>query len=103
MIPRRLATWVGLIGFIVCGIMCIDALVSYLSGHTVTGWTSTFIALSFIGGTQLLCLGVLGEYVAQIYRTVQGRPTYQVAYDSLEVGDIYPAQEPRMNNIISGT
>ena len=45
-------------------------------GGTVPGWASTAIPIYFIGGLQLLCLGVIGEYVGQIYTTVKKRPRW---------------------------
>jgi len=45
-------------------------------GDTVPGWASTILPIYFIGGVQLLCLGVVGEYVGQIYKTVKHRPRW---------------------------
>jgi hypothetical protein len=45
-------------------------------GDTVPGWASTTLPIYFIGGVQLLCLGVVGEYVGQIYSTVKRRPRW---------------------------
>lgn len=42
----------------------------------VSGWTITIVAIFFIGGTQLIMLGLLGEYIARIYNEVRERPTY---------------------------
>ena len=41
------------------------------------------MAVAAVGAVQLLCLGILGEYVGRMYTQMQGRPTYFVAYDSL--------------------
>jgi len=50
-----------------------------LSGELeVPGWTSTIFAVTFLGGVQLLTLGVMGEYVARIHDEVRGRPLYLV-------------------------
>lgn len=45
-------------------------------GDTIPGWASTALPIYFIGGVQLLCLGVVGEYVGQIYKTVKNRPRW---------------------------
>lgn len=81
--PLRLATWFGLGGFLLAVALLVYALVSKLLGHTVAGWTSTVVIVAAVGAVQLLCLGILGEYVGRIYSTLQRRPTYYVAYDSL--------------------
>ena len=58
--PLRLATWLGLLGGLVCGLFVVGALVVKLSGNSVPGWTSTVLAVGIIGAIQLLCLGLLG-------------------------------------------
>lgn len=80
--PLRLATWFGLGGAVLTALLFAYALIAYLSGQTVPGWTSTFVAVAGVGAVQLLCLGVLGEYVGRLYTQMQGRPSYFVAYDS---------------------
>ena len=83
--PLRLATWFGLGGGIAAFGLLVYALIAQLSGRTVAGWTSTFVAVAAVGAVQLLCVGLLGEYVGRMYTQMQGRPSYFVAYDSLEV------------------
>jgi polyisoprenyl-phosphate glycosyltransferase len=80
--PLRLATWFGLGGALVTAVLLGFAVVAWLTGHTVPGWTSTFVAVASVGAIQLLCLGLLGEYVGRLYTQLQGRPTYHIAYDS---------------------
>lgn len=46
--------------------------------YLVRGWTSLILAIFFMGGIQLMMLGMMGEYIARIYREVQGRPLYIV-------------------------
>jgi dolichol-phosphate mannosyltransferase len=82
--PLRLATWFGLLGGLVALGLLAYALVSFATGHTTPGWTSTFVAVAAVGAVQLLCLGLLGEYVGRMYTQLQGRPSYFVAYDSHE-------------------
>jgi glycosyltransferase involved in cell wall biosynthesis len=84
--PLRLATWFGLGGALVTAVLLAFALAAFLSGRTVPGWTSTFVAVAAVGAVQLLCLGLLGEYVGRLYTLMQGRPSYFVARDSFEEG-----------------
>ena len=80
--PLRVATWLGLAGVALCLLMGGGVLAAYAWGTVVPGWTSMFVALVFLGALQLLGLGLLGEYVARIYTSVQGRPAYVVTFDS---------------------
>lgn len=82
--PLRFATWLGLAGVAICGLLVVVAVVAYFFGATVSGWPSLYVAVLFLGAVQLLCLGLLGEYVARIYTAVQGRPAYFVATDSAD-------------------
>lgn len=90
--PLRLATWFGLVGFLVAVALLAYALVARALGHTVAGWTSTVVIVAAFGALQLLCLGIMGEYVGRIYAALQRRPTYYVAYDSFRDG-VAPAAE----------
>jgi glycosyltransferase involved in cell wall biosynthesis len=93
--PLRIATWLGIGGVTVCSLLGIIAVVAYISGATVSGWTSLYIAVLFLGAVQLLCLGLLGEYIGRIFVTVQGRPMYFIGYDSLTAGQaLTPEQTP---------
>jgi dolichol-phosphate mannosyltransferase len=80
--PLRLATAFGLIGGVAALLLLLFALASFVTGHTAPGWTSTFAVVAAVGAVQLLCLGLLGEYVGRMYTQMQGRPSYFVAYDS---------------------
>ncbi|MFF3907695.1 glycosyltransferase family 2 protein [Streptomyces sp. NPDC001848] len=80
--PLRLATWLGILAFLVCLGMAPYTLAAYASGDTTPGWTSLITTVLFIGAVQLICLGLLGEYIGRIYTAVQQRPTYYVADDT---------------------
>ncbi|HCT81697.1 MAG TPA: glycosyltransferase [Micromonosporaceae bacterium] len=85
--PLRLATWLGLGSFVLCLLMLLGSVIAYVAGHTVPGWTSLLVAIMFLGAVQLLCLGLLGEYVGRIYSAIQGRPSYFIGYDSARPQD----------------
>ncbi|WP_457253212.1 glycosyltransferase family 2 protein [Pedococcus sp. P5_B7] len=91
--PLRAATWLGLLGGLAALILLAYALVAASLGHTLPGWTSTVVAVAGVGAVQLLCVGILGEYVGRMYAQLQARPTYFVAYDSL-TGPVTAADEP---------
>jgi dolichol-phosphate mannosyltransferase len=98
--PLRAATWLGLTGGLAAVVLLAYALVARAAGHTVPGWTSTVVVIAAVGAVQLLCVGVLGEYVGRMYAMMQGRPTYFVAYDSLtgpatDADEPLPAESPR--------
>lgn len=74
--PLRFVTSCGFIIFFISILLSIYALGSYLQSKTVPGWTSIVLPIYFIGGVQLLCIGLLGEYIAKIYNEVKERPRY---------------------------
>jgi len=96
--PLRLATWLGLLGGLLSGVFVIGALVIKLSGQSIPGWTSTVLAVSVIGAIQLLCLGLLGEYVARLFQSSQKRPQFLVGYDSLEDKGHQALEEESVNS-----
>ena len=79
-LPLRLSmimgSVVGLIG-IEEGIRAL--LAHFLGWYTVPGWTSLTVIVSLIGSATLICIGILGEYVAKLYEQSKGRPLYFVA------------------------
>lgn len=89
--PLRFATWFSLLGFVVAGLVLVYVVWSKLSGGTTSGWASTVVILAVFSGLQLLCLGILGEYVGRTYAALQQRPSYYVAYDSEHAGPVHGA------------
>lgn len=82
--PLRLATWLSAFGFFAAFGIGIFALVAKLTGSPMSGWASTICIIAAFSAVQLLCLGILGEYVGRMYSSLQSGPTHYVAYDSLE-------------------
>lgn len=76
--PLRFVTFCGFLVFSISLILSIYALVSYFMHETNPGWTSIVLPMYFLGGIQLLCIGLLGEYIAKIYKEVKNRPLYIV-------------------------
>lgn len=75
--PLRIVAVMGFVLFLISlGMGIFVAWRALLVGDTVPGWASTTLPIYFIGGVQLLCLGVVGEYVGQIYSTVKNRPRW---------------------------
>lgn len=62
-------------------------MIAQLTGHTITGWASTVCIVCFMGGVQLICLGVLGEYIGKIYMEVKARPRYIISERTWEEKD----------------
>lgn len=69
-------------GFLVAGISFIGilyAILSYVRGDTVSGWASMICIVCMLGGIQLICLGVIGQYIGKIYMEVKHRPRYIIS------------------------
>lgn len=78
--PLRVAVYLGLLISIASFVIALFFLFyKLIVGVDVPGWTSLLIAVLFMGGIQLLTLGVMGEYVSRIYDEVKQRPVYVVA------------------------
>ena len=74
--PIRIITVLGGVTVLLSIVLIIYALISWITGHVVAGWASSFIGTTLIGGIQLISLGVIGEYVGKIYMETKGRPRY---------------------------
>ena len=74
--PLHMITGMG------CGIALLSfcaviwSIIVQVTGHAVAGWASMTSIICFIGGVQLICIGVLGEYIGKIYMEVKHRPRY---------------------------
>ena len=74
--PIRMISAIGSCVCIFALIIAIYTLVKKFSGGTVTGWASLMISMWFIGGVQLLSIGLIGEYIGKLYKEVKRRPRY---------------------------
>ena len=77
--PLQISIGLGLISAVIAMLGIIYALfLRIFTSVWVEGWTALIIAVLFIGGVQLLCLGILGEYIGRIYNQIKNRPLYIV-------------------------
>lgn len=76
--PVRLVFTLGLVFILIAIAILIYAIVSYLSGRVVEGWTSLILSIWSVGGCVLIGLGVIGEYIGKIYIEVKDRPRFNV-------------------------
>jgi glycosyltransferase involved in cell wall biosynthesis len=75
-VPMRLVLYFGVINFLLSIFIGIYVLKSKLSGNTVSGWTSTVLPMAFFSGSNMIAIGLIGEYVGKIYEEVKNRPRY---------------------------
>lgn len=85
--PLRLITGFGVIVALISFIGVLWAFVSAALGRTVAGWASTTCIVCFVSGVQLICLGIIGEYVGKIYMETKGRPRYIISERTWEEPD----------------
>ncbi len=76
--PITLILGLGLIIIFVSLLAAVYALISYFTGHVVQGWTSLILSIWFLGGVQLLAIGLVGQYIGKIYIEVKHRPRYNI-------------------------
>ena len=77
--PLRMISTLGIVMAAISFVGVIWAVLSNLLGSTVTGWASTVAIICLVCGIQLVCLGVIGEYVGKIYMEVKKRPRYIIS------------------------
>lgn len=82
--PLRLITFLGVLSFFIAVLMSIYSVISYSSGKDVRGWTSLFISIYFLGGIQLLSIGIIGEYIGKIYKETKQRPKFIIEEKTYE-------------------
>ncbi len=77
-IPLRLITCFGIIICFSCFFLMFYVLFFWVQGKALPGWASTVLPIYFLGGIQLLSLGVIGEYMGKIYTEVKNRPLFHI-------------------------
>jgi dolichol-phosphate mannosyltransferase len=85
--PLRAATWLGFLVSTAAFLLGFFYIVTFFAWHKeITGFTTTIVCILFLGGIQLISIGVLGEYVGRIYEEVKQRPLY-IVREKLGLGD----------------
>lgn len=77
--PLRMITGFGILVALISFIGVIWAIVTALCGNSVPGWASTTCIVCFVGGVQLISLGIIGEYIGKIYLETKQRPRYIIS------------------------
>ncbi len=76
--PISMVMGLGVFIIFISVIAAIYAFVSYFMGNVVPGWTSLILSVWFLGGLQLLAIGLVGQYIGKIYMEVKHRPRYNI-------------------------
>lgn len=77
--PLRLIMSFGVIVALLSFVGVIWAIVSALAGRAVAGWASMTCIICFVSGVQLICMGIIGEYIGKIYMETKQRPRYIIS------------------------
>lgn len=81
--PLKIATGLGLIVSFISFLVILYALIAHFYLNiTITGWTSLIISIMFIGGIQLITIGIIGEYISRINNDIRNRPLYIIEESS---------------------
>lgn len=75
-VPMKLVLWFGIFNFVFAMGITAWVLVCKLFGFTVQGWTSIVLPMTFFSGSNMIAIGLIGEYVGKIYEEVKSRPRY---------------------------
>ena len=87
--PVFIIFWTGMIVSLLGVVGIIWAVIQALTGHTVAGWASIVCIVCFLGGLQLLSIGIIGQYVGKTYLETKRRPRYIIS-DRTSLGETRP-------------
>ena len=76
--PLKVATWTGYLAALAAVLYLLSVFVQRAMGITVEGWATIMVAMLFLGSVQLICLGILGEYLGRVFTEVKPRPMYVI-------------------------
>lgn len=76
-VPLRIVYIIGLVMSTISFFLCLDVLYErFFNFYVVPGWATIVFVMAFIGGIQILCIGIIGEYLGQLFKEVKARPRY---------------------------
>ena len=76
--PITMISWIGFMVVFIALCAMLYTLIGFFLGNTVSGWSSLMISIWFLGGVQLLSIGIIGQYVGKSYVEIKERPRYNV-------------------------
>jgi dolichol-phosphate mannosyltransferase len=99
--PLKIAMWMGYGSSVLAFLYLVSVIVQKLLGYTVQGWTTIMVAMLFLGGVQLICLGIIGEYVGRIFNESKARPLYVIdnVIGSRQHADREPVTQASANGV----
>lgn len=85
--PLNIASFVGAFSCLISGLAMIFIIIrALLFGDTTSGWPSMVTIVLFIGGVQLLCIGIIGKYLGKIFLETKKRPVYIIKETEIQKG-----------------
>jgi dolichol-phosphate mannosyltransferase len=77
-VPLKVASWLGYLTSLFAFLYAINIFIQKIMGYTVKGLATVVIGMLFLGGVQLICLGIIGEYIGRIFTETKQRPMYVI-------------------------
>ena len=95
-VPLKLASWLGYIASLFAFIYLLSVFIQKMMGHTVEGWATIMVAMLLLGSVQLICIGIIGEYIGRIFNETKCRPMYVI--ESINGNSFQGEQISQQNN-----
>ncbi|SOE20945.1 Glycosyltransferase involved in cell wall bisynthesis [Spirosomataceae bacterium TFI 002] len=74
--PMRIVLWFGFFNFLLALGITVYVIASKIMGTTVQGWTSTLLPMAYFSGSNMIAIGLVGEYLGKVYQEIKARPRY---------------------------
>jgi polyisoprenyl-phosphate glycosyltransferase len=100
--PLRFASWLGLSAGLGGLLVLIYVLAAWLTGQTVSGWTSLMVVTLIVGSCQLLMIGIVGEYLGRLYVESKGRPLFVIDTIAVQPAALADAAKSGVESAASG-